>query len=330
MMPYYSRPKGNEWDSVGFSFSKKVIKELLQTTMGYKGVVLTDFGIVSLFSWGVEDRSVPEKTQLIIEAGCDQIGGESSPEIIVKLVEDGELTEDRIDVSVRKLLEQKFRLGLFEKPFINTDEAKKVLAKPEFVEAASEAQRRSFTLLTNQNHTLPLKRSKSMKVYAEGVPRASLEAYGLKIVAKPSDADVAFLRLSSPREPAQPGDLAASIGKGTLEFNGTEKARQSAIFSQVPTIVDIRADRPPAVPEIAENAAALFLSYGSSPEAFLDVVFGVAEPHGKLPFDMPRSDKAVEASLEDLEFDTEDPVFEFGHGLRYRAKPCKPRHKARV
>lgn len=79
-------------------------------------------------------------------------------------------------------------------------------------------------------------------------------------------------------------------------------------------------DRPAAVPEVAERAAALLANFGSGPDAFLDVVLGVAAPEGKLPFDMPRSMAAVEASREDVPFDTVDPVFRFGHGLRYKVE----------
>ena len=52
-------------------------------------------------------------------------------------------------------------------------------------------------------------------------------------------------------------------------------------------------------------------------EAYLDVVFGAAQPGGSLPFDLPQSMAAVEASRSDVPFDTADPLFTFGHGLRY-------------
>ncbi|KAJ2998229.1 hypothetical protein NUW58_g382 [Xylaria curta] len=85
----------------------------------------------------------------------------------------------------------------------------------------------------------------------------------------------------------------------------------------MPTIVDMRLDRPAAFPEIAEQATAVLASFGATEDAFLDVIFGLAGPEGKLPYDLPRSDVAVEANLEDVPFDTKDPVFKFGHGLRY-------------
>lgn len=58
--------------------------------------------------------------------------------------------------------------------------------------------------------------------------------------------------------------------------------------------------------------------------AFLDVVFGTAAPEGALPFDLPRSMAAVVASRSDMPYDTEDPLFRFGHGLRYRPAMTGP------
>jgi beta-glucosidase len=69
--------------------------------------------------------------------------------------------------------------------------------------------------------------------------------------------------------------------------------------------------------DLARGASAVLGSYGSSDGAFLDVVFGTAQPEGSLPFDLPRSMAAVEASRSDVPFDTADPLFTFGHGLRY-------------
>jgi beta-glucosidase len=47
------------------------------------------------------------------------------------------------------------------------------------------------------------------------------------------------------------------------------------------------------------------------------VLFGAATPQGNLPMDLPRSMAAVQANLPDVPFDTIDPLFRFGHGLRY-------------
>jgi len=155
----------------------------------------------------------------------------------------------------------------------------------------------------------------------EGFNSTLLTRRGFAVVSSPGEADYALLRLSSPtaRRPGT-GGFSSRYDWGSLEFNATEQARQKAIYDAIPTIVDMNFNRPAAIPEIAESASALFGSYGSSTDAFLDVVFGIAEPEGRLPFDLPRSTPAVEDAMEDVPFDTRNPVFKFGHGLRYESK----------
>lgn len=55
----------------------------------------------------------------------------------------------------------------------------------------------------------------------------------------------------------------------------------------------------------------------ASDETVLDVIFGQFNPQGKLPFELPSSMQAVRKQKEDVPHDSEDPLFEFGHGLSY-------------
>jgi beta-glucosidase len=64
-----------------------------------------------------------------------------------------------------------------------------------------------------------------------------------------------------------------------------------------------------------EAAHAVAANWGVSAAALLDVLSGTVPAQGRLPFDVPRSMAAVEASRPDVPFDTEDPLFRFGHGL---------------
>jgi len=328
MMPYYSRPIGTEYEEVGFSFNKGIITDLLRGELGFQGIVCSDWGLITdtyiigqympARAWGVEYLTELQRAARILAAGVDQFGGEERPELIVELVRTGVVSEERLDVSVRRLLREKFTLGIFDNPFVDVEAAVKVVGKPYFVRLGQEAQRKAYTLLKNQNGLLPLKSSKISKFYIEGLNASYLKARNLQVVDTPEEADLALIRLQAPYEP-RPGGFEAYFHAGSLAYNSTEQARQAAIYKAVPTIVDIKLDRPAVIPEIAESAAALFGSYGSGPEAFLDVVFGVdgARPLGKLPFDLPRSMEAVEASFEDLPFDTKDPVYRFGDGLSY-------------
>ncbi|KAJ4351950.1 uncharacterized protein N0V89_007295 [Didymosphaeria variabile] len=332
IMPYYSRPIGTEYDEVGFSFNKGIITDLLRGELGFEGIVCSDWGLITdtviagqdmpARAWGVEYLSELQRAAMVLNAGVDQFGGEQRPELIVELVNTGVIPEERLDVSVRRLLREKFTLGLFDNPFVDVEAAVQVVGNPYFRRIGNETQRKAYTLLTNNDDTLPLESDSTTKYYVEGIEASHLEARNISLVSTPEEADLALIRLQAPYEP-RPGGFEKNYHAGSLEYNATEKVRQAAIYSAVPTIVDIYLDRPAAIPEIAESAKVLLANFGAGPDAFLDVIFGVdgAQPQGKLPFDLPRSMAAVEASKEDVPFDTENPVFRFGHGLRY-AEAC--------
>jgi beta-glucosidase len=81
-------------------------------------------------AWGVENLSTEERVQKIIDAGVDQLGGENIPDVIVKLVKDGKLSEKRIDESITRLLRLKFTLGLFDNPLLNRRKARLPFISP--------------------------------------------------------------------------------------------------------------------------------------------------------------------------------------------------------
>ncbi|KAI3534129.1 glycosyl hydrolase family 3 N terminal domain-containing protein [Colletotrichum abscissum] len=335
MMPYYSRPIGlsdnsTDYEPVGFSFNKQIVTDLLRNQLGFEGIVVTDWGLITdtvirgqdmpARAWGLENTTELQRAARILDAGCDQFGGEQRTELIIQLVEEGTVSEDRLDVSVRRLLREKFLLGLFDNPFVDPEAATRVVGNDYFLRLGNDAQRRAYTLLTNKDELLPLKHiSAETKFYIEGFNATFLEARNLSVVETPEEADYALLRLDAPYEP-RPGGFEAAYHAGSLEYSDEEKARQAAIYAAVPTVVDVILDRPAAIPEVFDAASAVLGSYGSGSEAFLDVIFGLSNPEGKLPFDLPRSQQAVEDAMEDVPYDTVDPVFRFGHGLRYADK----------
>jgi beta-glucosidase len=323
IMPYYGMPIGTKYDEVAFAFNKGIITDLLRGELGFDGIVCTDWGLVTdstimgqpmpARAWGVEHLDELSRVEMILNAGCDQFGGEARPELVVQLVEQGRISEDRIDVSVRRLLREKFILGLFDDPYVAPELAAATVGKAEFLDAGAEAQRRAYTLLINRDQVLPLRKGRRM--YLEGVSDEVASRYG-DVVGNPADAEIALLRVKTPYEP-RPGGFEAMFHAGSLEFPAQERDRLAEICSTVPTVVDVYLDRPAVLTDLARDAAALFGSYGSSDDAFLDIVFGDAQPEGSLPFDLPRSMAAVVASRSDVPFDTADPVFRFGQGLRY-------------
>ncbi len=328
MMPYYGVPMDTEYEEVAFGYNKGVITGLLREELGFQGIVCTDWAIVTdgvllgedmpARAWGVEHLDALSRVEKIINAGCDQVGGEDCPELVVKLVQDGRISEGRIDLSVRRILREKFTLGLFDNPFVDPDRAEAIVGNTAFAAEGATAQRRAYTLLTNTDATLPLK--PGISVYLENIDPTIASRYA-SVVTDPALASVALVRLKAPFE--ERDDFFESLfHSGSLEYSEQEQTRQSDLYRSVPTVVDIYLERPAVIPKVAAEAAALLGSYGSSDEAFLDVVFGYAEPEGVLPFDLPSSMAAVIAAREDVPFDTADPLFSFGHGLRYAPRPA--------
>jgi beta-glucosidase len=324
IMPYYGMPVDTSYEEVGFSFNKRIITDLLRGKYGFDGIVCTDWtllndmkilgmNVMRARAWGVEGLSVAERAQKIIEAGVDQFGGEACPEVIVQLVREGKVSEERIDQSIRRLLREKFKLGLFDNPYVDVDAAEKVIGNPEFRKVGEIAQRKSIVLLKNDKQTLPLKNG--LKIYAEGIKPESLSQYG-EVVTDASKADIAILRLNAPYEKRK-GLAEGWFHAGDLDFKEPEKSRILKILDQVPTVVDIYLERPAVIPEIAAKSAALIGNFGAKDDALLDVVFGKFAPQGKLPFELPSSMDAVRKQKEDLPHDSENPLFEFGHGLSY-------------
>jgi beta-glucosidase len=328
IMPYYGMPVGLPIEAVGFGFNKDVITGLLREKYGFDGVVCTDWGLLTSLEvggrvlseakcWGVEDLSVEERVKKALDAGVDQFGGEACPEVVVDLVRSGQVAESRLDESVRRLLRDKFRLGLFDDPYVEPQAAETIVGNATFRAAGEVAQRRSIVLLKNSmtaaGMTLPL-RGKP-KLYVENIAPEVAGAYG-QVVDDLEDAELAILRLEAPYEPRE-GFLERFFHAGDLRFKPEEQARILSILARVPTVVDIYLDRPALIPEIAEQSAALLANFGASDAALLDVVFGHFAPSGKLPFEMPSSIEAVRRQKEDVPYDSDHPLFPFGHGLTY-------------
>lgn len=326
IMPYYGIPTNQTSENVAFSYNKDIITGLLRNKYHYDGVVCTDWGLVTdvkmgdvvwpARAWGVEQLTAVERVKKILDAGVDQFGGENCPELVIQLVKEGKITEARIDTSVKRLLRQKFELGLFDNPYVDVDKATQTVGQPAFKAAGEAAQRRAFTLLKNGQHTLPLQTGK-WKIYVGNIDKQVAAQYGT-VVDKPGDADFAIIRINTPWYPVNsPIPMAQGFHHGDLDFKGREKDSILQIISKVPTIVDIYLDRPAVIPEINAQARALLADFGASDAALLDIVFGKAKPGGHLPVELPSSMEAVRNQKEDVPHDSKDPLYKFGAGLSY-------------
>ncbi len=324
VMPYYGMPVGTEHEEVGFGFNRGIVQGLLRDRYGFDGVVCTDWGLVTdaddvmgapmpARAWGVEGLTRLERVAKILDAGADQLGGEQCPELIVELVRTGRISEERIDISVRRILRDKFRLGLFDdRRYVDTAAVATTVGTPDLVAAGLDAQRRSVVVLSNPAALLPLR--EGISLYVDGVDPAVAGRYGT-VVSTPELADAAIVRRGAPYE-QRGGGFEAFFHAGRLDYTPEELAPILATAAATPAVVDVMLDRPAILTGLAPHVGALTGSFGTGDEALLDVLFGRHPATGTLPFELPSSTAEVEASREDVPNDTAAPLFPYGHGLR--------------
>lgn len=334
MMPYYGMPIGLERngvpiEEVGFGYNRQIVTDLLRGELGFDGVVVTDWELVNdnhvgdqvlpARAWGVEELSPSERMLKILDAGADQFGGEECVELLIELVRAGSVDEARIDASALRLLRVKFQLGLFDDPFVDPDEAERIVGNAQFRAEGERAQARSLTVVQNRptpgadHPVLPLSGA-GRRVYVEGFRPEDVAELG-EIVADPADADLALVRLGAPFEPRDDLFLEAWFHQGSLEFPPGRVYRMRSIAAHCPLVLVVNLDRPGILTPFAAFASAIVVDFGSSSRAVVEVLTGRIAPEGRLPIELPRSMDAVRASREDVPSDTGDPLFPVHFGL---------------
>jgi len=157
----------NEVDGVPATANKFLMTDVLRTQWGFKGFVVTDYtSLNEMMAHGIGDEKGKGDLQavsaLALKAGIDMdMVGEGFLTTLKKSLQEGRVTQKQIDDACRRILEAKYKLGLFTDPFLYADisrSAREILT-PETRAAAREIAARSFVLLKNNNQILPLKKS---------------------------------------------------------------------------------------------------------------------------------------------------------------------------
>jgi beta-glucosidase len=329
IMPYYAKPIGTEYEEVAFAYNKGIIKDLLRDKMGFRGIINSDTGPIEMQPWGMEKYSIEERYGKAIEAGVDLFSGTGDPTQLMAAVTMGYVTEERINESIFRLLKEKFDLGLFENPYVDVEQAKKLVGNPEFQEAGDLAMRKSIVLLKNDQQLLPLK--PKTKVYFEtyfqkskdtppSIPFTSSDpSWEFELVATQEEADLVVLWLNP-----HFNSLFSSDGSEIdvrLSKNKVDIDYVNGVLSKKPTVTVINFTNPWVISEIeGEGLHTVVATFGTTPEAILDVLAGKVNPSGKLPFTIPVSVEAVKSNLSDVPGLQEKEgyaLFKFGHGLSY-------------
>lgn len=149
----------NEYDGVPASGSKYLLTDVLRHKWGFDGFVVTDYTSINEMVAHGYSSDLAQAGEQALGAGVDMdLQGAVFLEHMKASVEAGRMEMAQIDTAVRRVLEMKYRLGLFDDPYRYADEAreKATLYKPEFLKAARDVARKSMVLLKNEGNTLPL------------------------------------------------------------------------------------------------------------------------------------------------------------------------------
>jgi beta-glucosidase len=333
IMPYYSMPNNTKYEQIAYAYNKPILTDLLRKELGFKGIINSDTGPIEMMPWGAENLTIQERYKRTLEAGVNIYSGTADPTELLKTVKSGMVDMKLIDNSVYRLLMEKFELGLFENPYVNIDAAVKLVGNSDFQKKANLAFRKSIVLLRNGFYSLPLK--KGTKVYFEsyfqkkGASPSNIfqpaEAInGIEFVKTPEEADVILLWITPGAKSLFDSDgspLYLSLSKNAVDVDYINK-----LVAKKPTVLAVNYTNPWVIDEIyndkdQKNVKAVLATFGTTPEALLDIVTGKFNPTGKMPFTTPVSEDAAQNQQSDVPGYLKGknyPLFKYNEGINYK------------
>jgi beta-xylosidase len=168
-------PSYNEIDGVPSHANRWLLEDVLRKEWGFQGFTVSDYFAIRELNERPElyghhlaaDRK--EAAALAVRAGVDiELPDPDCYPFLVELVREGSIPESVIDARVRPMLEAKFRLRLFEDPYVDPAHAERLVREPASRALALEAARKTITLLKNEGGVLPLDPGKVRKVAVIG------------------------------------------------------------------------------------------------------------------------------------------------------------------
>ena len=148
----------NEVAGMPGHMDKFMMNDLMRERWGFNGFYVSDWNDVSRIAyWHHVAKDFKQSIEFSVNAGMDMnMHGPTFDKLLIQLVNEGKVDVARVNYACKKLLEVKFRLGLFENPFVDIEKAKTVNFSEAHQKNALEQARRSIVLQTNKNNALPL------------------------------------------------------------------------------------------------------------------------------------------------------------------------------
>ncbi|MGG1636118.1 glycoside hydrolase family 3 N-terminal domain-containing protein [Paenibacillus sp. NRS-1760] len=148
----------NEIDGVPCTSNYELLTQTLREKWGFEGFVITDCGAINMLCGGHQVvESEEDAACAALLAGVDmEMSGDSFGKHLLHAVRNQKVSIEDIDLAVRRILHQKFELGLFERPYANPDRASEIIGQESHIKLAGRMAQESIILLKNHNQVLPL------------------------------------------------------------------------------------------------------------------------------------------------------------------------------
>lgn len=339
----------NTMDGLPMHAHRALITDLLKEKLKFNGIVVSDWKAYSRFGGNN-----------IINAGIDvvmAVDGDLNmfQEGVRSGVNSGEIPMARIDDAVRRILRQKFRIGLFDNPLPDLSLIAKIGIQPHR-DLARQAVRESLVLLKNKNNVLPLKKTSRIVVVGEFADNAGLQSGGWTVnwqgttenyagattllagirkqsatevlydkdgQANHTDVDVAVIVVGEHPYAEFFGDIGHPESKCQITLNETHQRYIDTYQSKgIKTVVVLISGRPLVVTKQIEQADAFVAAWlpGSEGDGVAEVLFGEYDFKGKLPHSWPASENDYHCKYGPNFWDDGiKPLFPFGFGLNYKS-----------
>jgi beta-N-acetylhexosaminidase len=295
------------------TLSKPIITGVLRDELGYDGVIVTDSLAMEGVREGYGDDRIPV---LALLAGVDMllmpVDLDLAYHAVLAAVTEGELTEKRIDQSVTRLLRLKYRLGLFDDPYADSDEIAGIVGVPASLAAAQAISDRTTTLVTN-DRTLPVAADGGF-VLVTGWGETTTNVLTAEFGRRGWSATRVVTGIA-PTQAQIDAAVAAADGQGLIVVttngvadNPGQVALVKALAATGVPLVAVGVRNPYDIAHFEDEANAYLATYSYSTdglESAVAVILGVNDPQGRLPVDIPKADEP------------EAVLFAFGHGLSY-------------
>ncbi|WP_017242084.1 glycoside hydrolase family 3 protein [Streptomyces sp. SS] len=346
VMPSYSSLDvlGDDQGPVKMHANAEMINGVLKDRMGFEGFVISD--------WQAIDQipgDYPSDVRTSVNAGLDMImvptDYQGFTRTLVAEAEAGRVPTARVDDAVARILTQKFRLGLFEKPYADPTHLASV-GSPEHRAVAREAAAASQVLLKNDGAVLPLKPTQNVYVAGSNADDLGNQAGGwtvtwqgasgrtttgttiLEAMRKSADPGTTLTYSQDASTPTTGHDVGVvvvgekpyaegigDVGNGhDLELTAADKTAVDRVCAAMPCAVLVVSGRPQLIGDRLPAIDALVASWlpGTEGDGVADVLYGRRPFTGQLPVTWPKSQDQLPLNVGDTRY---DPQFPYGWGL---------------